>query len=47
MTEISDVLVKDGRDWTREDRALITKAIKKQGRESLKAQREELRNDNG
>lgn len=41
--EITDILKKDGRDWTKEEGKIIQAAIKKHGRAALKKERAKLR----
>lgn len=41
-TRIEEILQKDGKDWTREERYIIHEAVKKYGRSILKSRRESL-----
>lgn len=42
---IDEILIKDGRDWTKEERAFVKREIKKnKNRNTLKVKRDALRN---
>ena len=43
--EIDVILIKNGRDWTPEERTIINQYVKDNGRNKLRARRKELRDD--